>query len=92
VKELQGQVGEKLNRLAELNSELDWYRVQYESLDALVEALQTDNGWLEYKLMAAEDALIDQRTCAAEYATVVDKVKASLQENEGVLATANDQL
>jgi hypothetical protein len=29
-------------------------------LDALVEALWMDNDWLEYKLMAVEDALIDQ--------------------------------
>jgi hypothetical protein len=37
----------------------------------LVEVLQTDNGWLQYNLMAAEDALIDQRTLAMENATAV---------------------
>jgi hypothetical protein len=29
---------------AQLSSECDWYRDQYDSLDTLVEALQTDNG------------------------------------------------
>jgi hypothetical protein len=29
-----------------------------------VEALQTDNSWLEYNLTAAEDTLIDQHTLA----------------------------
>jgi hypothetical protein len=86
--ELQGQPGEKFNRLtelssdlnwyrgqyqsldaqfnrlAELSSDLNWYRGQYQSLDALVEALQTDNSWLEYNLTAAEDTLIDQHTLA----------------------------
>jgi hypothetical protein len=35
-----------------LSLELDWYRGQYDALDALVEALRTDNGWLEYQLRA----------------------------------------
>jgi chromosome segregation ATPase len=47
---------------------------------------------LEYKLMAAEDALIDQHTLATENTTAVDKVKATLQEKEGALATANGEL
>jgi hypothetical protein len=33
-----------------LSSERNWYRDQYDALDALVEALRTDNGWLEYRL------------------------------------------
>jgi hypothetical protein len=33
-----------------LSSERDWYREQYDSLDILMEALQTDNRWLEYRL------------------------------------------
>jgi hypothetical protein len=57
-----------------------------------VEVLRTDNGWLEYKLLAAEDALIDQRTLTIENATAVDKVKVVLQEKEGALATANSEL
>jgi hypothetical protein len=43
-----------------LSSERDWYRDQYDSLDALVEALRTDNGWLEYQLQAVRDELLDQ--------------------------------
>jgi hypothetical protein len=29
-----------------LSSKRDWYRDQYDTLDALVEALLTDNAWL----------------------------------------------
>jgi hypothetical protein len=56
-----------------------------------VEALQTDNDWLECNPMATEDALIDQHTLAIEKANIVDKVKATLQEKEGALATTNDE-
>jgi hypothetical protein len=52
-----------------LSSDLDWYRGQYEVLDALVEALQMDNGLLEYRLRAVHDALLDQRALTAEGTT-----------------------
>jgi multidrug resistance efflux pump len=61
-------------------------------LDALVEALQMDNDRLEYNLMAAEDALTDQRTLVVVKAREVDKVKAALQEKDGALAMANSEL
>jgi hypothetical protein len=38
------------NCINQLSSERDWYRDQYDALDALVEALRTDSGWLEYRL------------------------------------------
>jgi hypothetical protein len=46
-------------------------------------ALQTANGWLEYNLMASEDALTDQCTPVVEKAKEVDMVKVALQEKEG---------
>jgi hypothetical protein len=54
------ELGGGYDRLAQLSSERDWYRDQYDSLDALVEALRTDNGWLEYQLQAVRDELLDQ--------------------------------
>jgi hypothetical protein len=42
--ELEGWARERDGRLARLSSERDWYRDQYDNLDALVEALRTDNG------------------------------------------------
>jgi hypothetical protein len=57
-----------------------------------LEALQTDNGWLEYRMRAMEDAILDQRTLMAEGITAVHKVKVVLLEKEEVLATANGEL
>jgi hypothetical protein len=55
-----------------------------------VEALQTDNGWLEYRLRAVQDALLDHRAQTSERASVVDRVKATPLERDGALAAANN--
>jgi hypothetical protein len=57
---LEGQAREKYGRLDRLSSERNWYRDQYDALDALVEALRTYNGWLEYRLQAVRDELLEQ--------------------------------
>jgi hypothetical protein len=75
-----------------LSSELDWYRGQYDALDAIVEALQTDNGWLEYQLRDVQDALLDQCTQTTEGASAVDRVKVALLERNKALAVVNGDL
>jgi hypothetical protein len=72
--------------------DLDWYRGQYEALDALVEALQTDNDWLEYRLRAVQDALLDQRALTTEGTIAVDRVKVMLLEKKEALVTASGRL
>jgi hypothetical protein len=57
--ELEGRAREWYNHLSQLSSKLDWYQEQYDVVDALVEGLCTDNGWLEYQLQAVRDELLD---------------------------------
>jgi hypothetical protein len=57
-----------------------------------VEALRTDNDWLEYRLKAVQDALLDQRALTVEDTTAVDRVKTALLEKDEALMTANDEL
>jgi hypothetical protein len=76
---------ERYDRLARLSTERDWYRDQYDSLDALVEALQTDNGWLEYGLQDIQDELLDQGAQTAEGASAVDIVKVALLARDEAL-------
>jgi uncharacterized protein YhaN len=64
--ELEGRARARYDRLAQLSTELDWYQGQYDALDSLVEALRTDNGWLEYRLQAVWDAFLDQGAQTAE--------------------------
>jgi hypothetical protein len=68
-----------------LSYELDWYRGQYNSLDGLVEAMWTDNGWLEYRLQAVKDELLDQGVQTLEGGSVVDMVRAMLLERDKAL-------
>jgi hypothetical protein len=75
-----------------LSSNRDWYRDQYDALDALVEALRTDNGWLEYRLEAVRDELLEQGAQAAEDAFVVVKVRTALLERDEVLRKAHEDM
>jgi chromosome segregation ATPase len=72
-----------------LSSDRDWYRDQY---DALVEALWTDNGWLEYQLEVVRDELLEQDAQAAEDASAVIKVRVTLLERDEALRKAHEDM
>jgi predicted nucleic acid-binding Zn-ribbon protein len=57
-------------------------------LDALVEALRTDNMWLEYRLQVVRDELLEQDAQAAEDASAVVKVRTMLLERDEALQKA----
>jgi chromosome segregation ATPase len=75
-----------------LSSERDWYRDQYDTLDALVKAVQTDNGWLKYQIEAMRDKLLAQDARAAEDASAIAKVRTALLERDKTLRKAREDL
>jgi predicted RNA-binding protein with PIN domain len=75
-----------------LRYERNSYRDQYDALDALVEALRTDNGWLEYRLQVVRDAFLDQGTQAAEDTSAVERVTSALLEQDEALRKAREDL
>jgi chromosome segregation ATPase len=75
-----------------LSSDRDWYRDQYDALDALVEALRTNNGWLEYPLQIVRDELLDQGAQTAEDTSAVEKVRVALLERDEALRKAREDL
>jgi hypothetical protein len=75
-----------------LSTERDWYRDQYDSLDALVEALRTDNGWLEYRLQTVRYELLDQGAWTAEGAFAVEMVRAALLARDEALENVREDL
>jgi hypothetical protein len=87
--ELEGEAQERYNHLAQLSSERDWYWEQYNSL---VEALWTDNEWLEYRLQIVRDELLNQGAQAAADASAVDKVTSVLLEQDEALWKAREDL
>jgi hypothetical protein len=57
-----------------------------------VEALQTDNGWLEYRLQTVRDKLLDQGVQTAEGTSVVDMVRDALLVRDEELQKASEDL
>jgi hypothetical protein len=57
-----------------------------------VEALRTDNGWLEYRLRAVRDELLDQGVQTAEGGSAVDLVRAALLEHDEALQKVREAL
>jgi chromosome segregation ATPase len=87
---LECRAREKYSSLDRLNSERNLYRDQYDALDALVKALRTDNGWLEYRLQAVRDELLEKDAQAAEDASAVEKVGTVLLERDEALQKARE--
>jgi predicted nucleic acid-binding Zn-ribbon protein len=73
-----------------MSSKSNWYRDQYDALDALIEALQTDSGWIEYQLRAVQDELQEGDAQAAEDISAVSKVRAALLERNEALRKARE--
>jgi hypothetical protein len=57
-----------------------------------VEALRTDNGWLEYRLQIVRDELLNQGAQAASDASAVDRVTSALLEWVEALQKAREDL
>jgi phage shock protein A len=75
-----------------MSSERDWYRDHYDALDTLVEAVQTDNGSLEYRIKAMRDELLAQDAREAEDASAIAKVRTVLLEWDEALRKACEDL
>jgi chromosome segregation ATPase len=54
--------------------------------------LQTDNGWLEYRIEAMRDELLEHDAGAAEGASAVAKVRTTLLEWDKALQKAHEDL
>jgi hypothetical protein len=77
---LESRAWKRYGRLDRLSNERNWYRDQYDALDALVEALRTDNGLLEYRLQVAQDVFLDQGAQVVEDASAVERVTTALRK------------
>jgi deoxyribose-phosphate aldolase len=57
-----------------------------------VEALRTDNGWLEYRLQDVRDELLDQGAQTTQGASAVDMVRAALVVRDDALQKVREDL
>jgi hypothetical protein len=90
--ELEGRARERYGTLDRLDAELRWYREQYNTLDALVEALRTPDGWLAYRAKALRDQLPELDAPAAEDISAVERVRTALVDWDEALYKAREDL
>jgi hypothetical protein len=56
---LEIRARERYGALDQMSSELRWLQEQRDALDALVEALRMNDGWLAYRAEALQDQLLE---------------------------------
>jgi DNA repair exonuclease SbcCD ATPase subunit len=90
--ELERRNRERYDALDRLDADLHWYRGQCEALDALVEALRSPDRWLAYRAEALLDLPPEQGAQAAGGASVVERVRTALVEQDDALRRAREDL
>jgi hypothetical protein len=90
--ELERRARERYDALDRLDADLHWYRGQYESLDALVEALRSPDRLLAYGAEALLDLPPEQGAQAAGGASAVERVRTALVERDDALRRAREDL
>jgi hypothetical protein len=90
--DLERRARERYDTLDRLDAKLDWYRGQYNTLDALVEAMRTPDRWLVYWAEALRDQPLEQDTQGAEDVSTVERVKMVLVDRDEVLHNAREDL
>jgi hypothetical protein len=89
---LEGRARESYGTLDRLDAKLNWYREQYDALDALVEALRTADGWLVYRAEILWDQLPELDARAVGDVSAVKRVKTALVDREEALQKAREDL
>jgi multidrug resistance efflux pump len=89
---LECRARERYDTLDHLDADLNWYRGQYNALDALVEALRSPDRWLVYRAEAQLDRPPEQDAQAAGDASAVERVRTALVEWDDALRRAHRDL
>jgi hypothetical protein len=90
--ELERQARERYDALDRLDADLHWYWGQYETLDALFEALRSPDRWLAYRTEALLELPPEQGAQAAGGASAVERVRTVLVERDDSLRWAREDL
>jgi hypothetical protein len=90
--DLERRARERYDTLDRLDADLDWYRGQYNALDALVEALRSPDRWLVYRAEALLDQPPEWDAQASGVAFAVERVRTTLVEWDDALRRAHEDL
>jgi chromosome segregation ATPase len=89
---LEDRARGRYDALDRMSYELRRLQEQHDALDALVEALRTEDGWLAYRAEALRDQLLELEGRPAEGASAVEAVRTALVDRDEALRRARRDL
>jgi chromosome segregation ATPase len=90
--DLERRARERYDALDRFDADLNWYRGQYNALDALVEALRSPYRWLVYRAEALLDHPPEQDARGARDISAVGRVMTALVERDDALRRVREDL
>jgi chromosome segregation ATPase len=85
VAELEHRAHDKYGVFDQMSAELRQLREQRDALDALAEALKTQDGWLSYRAEALRDQLLEHEGQAAARPPAIERICTALIDRDEVL-------
>jgi hypothetical protein len=90
--ELEHRAHDKYGALDQMSAELRQLREQRDALDALAEALRTQDGWLSYRAEALRDQLLEHGGQAAARPPAIERICTALIDRDEALQQARGDL
>jgi predicted nucleic acid-binding Zn-ribbon protein len=90
--ELEHRARDKYGALDQMNAELRQLREQRDALEALVEALRTQDGWLSYRAEALRDQLLEHEGQATARPPAIERICTALIDRDEALQQARGDL
>jgi chromosome segregation ATPase len=90
--ELEHRARDKYGAFNQMNAELHQLREQRDALDALAEALRTQDGWLSYRVEALRDQLLEQEGQATARPSAIERIRTALIDRDEELQQARGDL
>jgi chromosome segregation ATPase len=89
---LEDRARDRYGALDQMSSELHRLWEQGDTLDTLVEALRTGDGWLAYRAEALRDQLLELEAQTTEGASAIERVQTGLVDQDEALQRAREDL
>jgi chromosome segregation ATPase len=90
--ELEHRARDKYGALDQMSAELRRLQEQRDALDALAEALRTQDGWLSYRAGALRDQLLEHEGQAAARPPAIEQICTALIDQDEALQQARGDL
>jgi uncharacterized protein (DUF3084 family) len=90
--ELEHCARDKYSALDQMSAELRQLREQRDALDALAEALRTQDGWLSYRAEDLHDQILEHKGQAAARPPAIERICTALIDRDEALQQARGDL